>query len=55
VLARLPQFAEGRLDAEVQGFAGATPYVRLGDWPALALCALLLALVAVVAAARHSR
>ena len=55
VLARLPQFAEGRLDAKVQGYAGATPYVRLGDWPALALCALLLALVAVVAAARHSR
>jgi apolipoprotein N-acyltransferase len=55
VLARLPQFAEGRLDAEVQGYAGATPYVRLGDWPALALCALLLALAAVVAAARRSR
>jgi apolipoprotein N-acyltransferase len=30
----------------VQGYAGATPYVRFGDWPALALCALALGLVA---------
>ncbi|HSG76552.1 MAG TPA: apolipoprotein N-acyltransferase [Burkholderiales bacterium] len=46
VLARLAPFAEGRLDVEVQGYAGATPYVRFGDWPALALCALVLGLVA---------
>ena len=55
VLARLPQFAEGRLEAEVQGYAGATPYVRFGDGPALALCAALLAFAAVVARARRSR
>ena len=46
VHARLPQFVEGRLDVEVQGYAGATPYVRFGDWPALAACALLLVAVA---------
>jgi apolipoprotein N-acyltransferase len=33
VLARLPQFSEGRLDVVAQGYAGATPYVRLRDWP----------------------
>jgi apolipoprotein N-acyltransferase len=42
VLARLAPFTEGRLDVEVQGYAGATPYVRFGDWPALALCVLAL-------------
>ena len=51
VLARLAPFTEGRLDARVQGYAGATPYVRYGDWPALAACLLLL----VVAYARRSR
>jgi apolipoprotein N-acyltransferase len=33
VLARLPQFSEGRLEVTAQGYAGATPYVRLRDWP----------------------
>jgi apolipoprotein N-acyltransferase len=42
VLARLAPFTEGRLEAMVQGYAGATPYVRVGDWPALAACTLLL-------------
>jgi apolipoprotein N-acyltransferase len=51
VQAQLAPFAEGRLDARVQGYAGATPYVRLGDWPVLAACALLL----LVAYARRSR
>jgi apolipoprotein N-acyltransferase len=55
VRARLPQFTEGRLDVEVQGYTGATPYVRFGDAPALALCALLVALAALVARARRSR
>ena len=44
-----------RIDAEVQGYAGATPYVRFGDAPALALAALLVALAALVARARRSR
>jgi len=42
VLARLEPFTEGRLEVQVQGYAGATPYVRAGDTPVLALCALLL-------------
>jgi apolipoprotein N-acyltransferase len=46
VLARLAPFTEGRLDVEVQGYAGATPYARTGDWPALGLCVLVLGLVA---------
>jgi apolipoprotein N-acyltransferase len=41
VVARLPQFAEGRLDAEVRGRTGTTPYVAFADGPALALCLLL--------------
>jgi apolipoprotein N-acyltransferase len=46
VLAQLAPFTEGRLELEVQGYDGATPYVRAGDWPVLALCAALLAFVA---------
>ena len=41
VFARLPQFAEGRLDANVRGRTGLTPYVAFADGPALALCLLL--------------
>jgi apolipoprotein N-acyltransferase len=37
VLERLPQFAEGRLEIEAQGYAGATPYVLLRDWPVVLL------------------
>ena len=46
VLAHLPQFVEGRLDLEAQGRRGATPYAVVADWPALALCALLLVFIA---------
>jgi len=53
VLERLPQFAEGRLEIAAQGYAGATPYVRLRDWPVVLLSLLLLAAFAVKA--RHSR
>ncbi|MEW6690715.1 MAG: apolipoprotein N-acyltransferase, partial [Pseudomonadota bacterium] len=41
VLARLPQFAEGRLEFEARGYRGATPYVAFADGPALALSVLL--------------
>jgi apolipoprotein N-acyltransferase len=41
VLARLPPFAEGRLDTVAQGRSGMTPYVAFADGPALALCLLL--------------
>ena len=33
VTARLPQFREGRLEVRAQGYGGATPYVRMRDWP----------------------
>ena len=52
VLARLAPFTEGRLDVSVQGYAGATPYVRWGDWPALAAAALVLLGVALLARSR---
>jgi len=44
VQAQLPFLQTAALRAEVSGFRGRTPYVRLGDWPALALA---LAMVAV--------
>ena len=50
VLARLPQYAEGRLELEVQGYSGATPYMRLADWP-IVLVSLLALAGAVFAAA----
>jgi apolipoprotein N-acyltransferase len=43
VRAQLPQFTEGALQAEAQGFAGATPYVRWANAPVVVLCALALA------------
>jgi apolipoprotein N-acyltransferase len=33
VLKRLPQFTEARLEIAAQGYSGATPYLRLRDWP----------------------
>ncbi|HTP63375.1 MAG TPA: apolipoprotein N-acyltransferase [Burkholderiales bacterium] len=43
---RMKQFAEGRIEFEVRGYSGATPYVRYGDWPAVVLATLALAIVA---------
>ena len=37
VLKRLPPFTEGRLEVAAQGYSGATPYVRLRDWPIVLL------------------
>jgi apolipoprotein N-acyltransferase len=54
VTARLEQFRAATLAGEVTPRAGATPYVRLGDLPVLALCVLLLA-PAVPAAWRAGR
>ena len=45
VLARLEQFREGGLAGEVTPRQGATPYVRVGDAPALMVCLLLLVVV----------
>ena len=42
VLARSPQFETFVLSGEADARVGATPFARYGDWPALALCGLLL-------------
>jgi len=42
VVARSPQFAVDLLRGEITPRSGATPYVRLGDWPAAGLALLLL-------------
>ena len=55
VLARLPQFAEGRLEVEVQGYTGVTPYMRFSDWPIVALCLGLLSAATLVAWRRQRR
>ena len=43
VLAQLPQFTEGALAGEAQGYAGATPYVRWGNAPIVVICFALVA------------
>ena len=55
LLARLPQFAEGRLEIAVQGYTGVTPYMRLGDWPIVALSLALLSGATLVAWRRQRR
>jgi apolipoprotein N-acyltransferase len=55
VLARLPQYAEGRLEIGVQGYTGTTPYMRFADWPILALSLALLSGAALVAWRRQRR
>jgi apolipoprotein N-acyltransferase len=44
IVSALPQFTEGVLQGDAQGFSGATPYVRFGNAPIVALCAALAAL-----------
>ena len=53
VLARLPQYTEGRLEIAAQGYSGITPFMRFGDWPII--CASVVALAAAVLAARLRR
>ena len=55
VLARLPQFTEGRLEISVQGYTGVTPYMRFSDWPIVALSLGLLSAAALVAWRRQRR
>jgi apolipoprotein N-acyltransferase len=55
VRSRLPQFVEGALQGEAQGFSGATPYVRWANAPVVALCALSLALAGWLARRRVGR
>jgi apolipoprotein N-acyltransferase len=53
VVARLPQFTEGRLEIAAQGYSGITPYMRFADWPIVLLSIVILAVA--VFAARRSR
>ena len=46
VLARLPQFTEGALAGDAQGYAGATPYVRVGNYLVVLTCIALLGVLA---------
>src|SRR5688572_14409094 len=55
VRARLPQFTEGRLEVAAQGYAGATPYAQLRDWPAVVGSLLVLAWCVLVARRSMSR
>jgi apolipoprotein N-acyltransferase len=55
VLARLPQYTEGRLEILAQGYAGATPYSRYYDWPVVAVSLLIMALALIVARGAFSR
>jgi apolipoprotein N-acyltransferase len=55
VLARLPRFTAGALDVKVQGMAGATPYMTLGNVPVLAVSLLVLVLGYGVARRRRGR
>jgi apolipoprotein N-acyltransferase len=55
VLGRLPQYTTGRLEIEVQGYEGATPYMRLRDWPAIVAALALLAGATLVAWRRQRR
>ncbi len=49
VVARLPSFTEGLLQGQAQPHTGATPFVRLGNSPVIALCLLMLLVAAALA------
>ena len=55
VIARLPQFSEGRLEVSAQGYGGGTPYARTFDWPVVAVSLLILAGAVLVARRASSR
>jgi apolipoprotein N-acyltransferase len=55
VVARAAQFVPEVLLGEVRPFAGLTPYARVGNWPVLALAALLVAVAVAVSRARARR
>ena len=42
VVKRIPQFVPGVLEATVRPYTGATPYVRVGNWPVISLAVLFL-------------
>jgi len=41
VVKQAPEFARAEVNGDVQGYAGATPFVRWGNWPIIALSLLL--------------
>ena len=54
VIDRVPQFTVDALETRVVPHEGATPYVRVGDWPVLALLALTLGGLALARIARRA-
>ncbi|HEX6320828.1 MAG TPA: apolipoprotein N-acyltransferase [Burkholderiales bacterium] len=55
VLARLPQFTEGRLEISAQGYSGTTPYASYKDWPVVAVALLVLLFAVFIARRAASR
>jgi apolipoprotein N-acyltransferase len=55
VLARLPQFREGRLEVTAQGYSGSTPYSRYRDWPVVVISLLILVFAVLIARRALSR
>ncbi len=55
ILAASPQFEVHALDASIQPRAGATPYVRYGNYPVVAALLLALAVGTVAAASRNRK
>jgi apolipoprotein N-acyltransferase len=55
VLRRLPQFVEGRLEVEAQGYTGYTPYSLYKDWPVVLFSVLVLAFTLFIARRAASR
>jgi apolipoprotein N-acyltransferase len=55
VLARLPQFTEGRLEISAQGYSGTTPYARYKDWPVVLVSLLILTFAVLIAWRAASR
>jgi len=44
ILGQLPQYKEARLEVSINGYAGATPYVQVGNWLAVIAAGLMIAL-----------
>ncbi len=45
VIAHAPHFTQTTLNGMAQGYAGTTPYVRWGNWPLIAFCFFIIALL----------
>lgn len=55
VASTLPQFKPGVLTGVVQPRTGLTPYARIGNWPVMAACLVMLVAVLLVGRARRRR